>query len=171
MKNLLTSIVLLASSFSVYATPVTVDFSFDAIAIGSFTYDSSLDGGVIGYSDLDSFSLTFSGPTSSVYDLAFINSGNDTVHRYLGFDSSVDMFAIQSIAGYPTTMSDIKNGYSQGFFARDDVKIVRDYVGGGNQYYNQLSVSVDRAVPEPTTLALLALGLVSFGFANKKRQA
>lgn len=57
------------------AAPVVVNFEINTVGptVGSFTFDSSLNGGVIGYSDLSAFSITLW--NGSTYDLAFINTG------------------------------------------------------------------------------------------------
>jgi hypothetical protein len=41
----------------------------------------------------------------------------------------------------------------------------------GNDYFKLKSVSAEKAVPEPGTLALLGLGLAGIGFARRRRRA
>ncbi len=157
---------------SVNASTITANFSFDNIASGSFSYDASLDGTLIDYTELNSFQLDFSGLTNTSYDLAFVLSGNSAWH-FFEFDSSIDSFLSQNISGFPTTLADIKNSFDQGFFVRDDLQIIRDYVGDSDQFYQNLSISVDRSasVPEPSAIALFGLGLAGLGFSRKKKSA
>lgn len=174
MKKLLASVLLLGASFAAQASPINVSFAFTGVATGSFTYDSSLDGTVIDYSKLDSFNLTFQGVTTSSYDLAFLNSGNFSGWKFLNFDSAVDAFVSTTIGGFPTTVAAIKNSFSEGFFARDDMKILRDYAGGGDRAYQSLQVSVDRSsvpndVPVPATPLLSGIGLLALAYARRRK--
>lgn len=168
------TLLLYFSATEVHATPIIVDFSFDSIASGFFSYDSGLDGGVLSYEDLDSFELNFSGLTNSSYDLAFVLSGNSTTFHFFEFDSSIDAFVSQTINGFPTILADIKKGFGEGFFVRDDLQVIRNYAGGGEQFsYQTLSLSVDRTavVPEPSTIVFLGmgmLGMVGYGYCRKK---
>ncbi len=174
MKKLLASVILLGASIAAQASPINVSFAFTNVATGSFTYDSSLDGTLIDYSDLSAFNLTFHGATTSSYDLAFINSGNFAAWHYLNFNSATDSFLMNNIAGYPTTMAAIKNNFGQGFFVRDDGKYIVDYAGGGTQSYQALQISVDRAtppndVPLPATPLLTAIGLAALALARRRK--
>lgn len=167
MKAVFSLLFLLAASCA-NASVINVEFSFDSIAAGNFSYDSSLDGSVISYSDLNSFELNFSGLTNSSYDLAFVLSGNSSIFNLFQFDSSVDAFLSQNINGFYTTFADIKNSFTEGFFIRDDANIIRDYAGGGDQFYQTFTLSRSTAIPEPPVLALLLLGLSGLAVARKR---
>ena len=165
---------MLTISATANAAPNTVSFSFDSIATGSFTYDSSKDGNIIGWGDVSAFNLQFAGLTSSLYDLAFVNSGNDSVHRVLSWNSATDSFVDVDIAGYPEAMSDIKSSFDSGFFLRTDLKAIADYPNRDAQYYSVLTTSVDRSpssVPVPSTVALLSLSLGAIGLMARRKQA
>ena len=165
---------MLTISATANAAPNTVSFSFDSIATGSFTYDSSKDGNIIGWGDVSAFELQFAGLTTSLYDLAFVNSGNDSVYRVLSWNSATDSFVNVNIAGFPLAMSDIKSSFSSGFALRTDLRVIRDYAAGGDQYYSVLKTSVDRSassVPVPSTVALLSLSLGGLGWMARRKQA
>lgn len=172
MKPAIAALLTACCLCSAKAAPITVHFAFDAIASGSFTYDSSLDGGVIGLADLDTFSLQFAGLTTSHYGLAFLQSPNiNPLYFYMGFDSANDSFLTQPVAGLQTTLSAVSTVAAEGFFARHDLQMVRDYAGGGLQFYRTLNVTVDRGqtVPEPSALGLTAMALFASAFLRRRR--
>lgn len=167
LKAALVGLVLSVSGFA-NAGLIEVDFQFDSIASGSFTFDSSLDGTTLDFSDLLSFQLDFSGLTNSSYDLAFVLSGNSTVHHHLLFDTSNDQFLSATLSGFTTILADIKNGFNQGFWVNSNT--IRDYTGGAEQQYQSLSISRAEQVPEPSTLAIFALGIMGLASRRFKKQ-
>jgi len=169
MKKIIVAAAAMALA-SAHAALVQVNFAFDNIAQGSFEYDAELDGGLIFFADLSSFSLQFAGLTNSLYDLAFVNAGNSQF-RHLQWDSWTDSFVTVDISGFPTTLAEIKVNGTAGFFVRDDLKVIRDYAGGGDQFYRELSIRVERnQVPEPSAIALLLVA-AGIGAGLKRRRA
>jgi hypothetical protein len=156
---------------SSYAIPVQVDFSFDLsgapAASGSFTYDNSLQGGIVSYGDLSAFNLTL--PTAS-FDLTFVTSG-PFAFNYMAFDTNSAAFlpnaadstilaAVTGLEGF-LLFSDL---FSDSGFALsiDDNAI---------SLWDHSSVSVRvAAVPEPPMLSLVALGLSLIGFGWYRRK-
>ena len=122
---------------------------------------------MIGFNDLSAFNLQFAGLTHSVYDLGFLQAGNDSIYRGFAFDTLSKSLLTQDLYGFPTELTDIKNSFTQGFFVRDDMHLIVDYAGGGEQSYSAMSVTVPpSAVPEPGTIALLFAGaaaVLAFG--------
>jgi PEP-CTERM motif len=163
-------IALTTVSLPAAAAVAVLDFNFlyhgSSVASGDFTYNSA-DTGLIGWSDVLSFSISF--PLGMTYDLGFVNSGNDTVYRYLGFDTASDTFVSATMGGYPEIMSDIKISDTEGFFVRGDtIKIVRDYSSFAETDvpYDNLQTTTNGSVPEPSTWAMMLLGFVGLGFVG-----
>src|SRR5215216_6106151 len=68
---------------------VFTDQSSTVVVSGSFSYDSAKTG-VLGYSDLDAFSISLAGES---YSLAFVNSLTLAVdYIYFGYDVSTNTF-------------------------------------------------------------------------------
>ena len=164
------ALILALMPLKAWAIPVTVNFEFAPIASGSFTYDSSLDGTLLTYLDLDSFTLSFSGLTNTIYDLTFILSGDFSVYYHYVYDTVSESFISNTdLDGVYTTLAAIKNDFGSGFFVRDDTSVIRDYVGGGGQTYTSFSLVTNReAVPEPGMLLLLAGGLAGVGLLARR---
>jgi hypothetical protein len=166
-------IALTTVSLPAAAAVAVLDFNFldhgSSVASGDFTYNSA-DTGVIGWSDVLSFSISF--PLGKTYDLAFVNSGNDTVYRYLGFNTASDTFVSATIAGFPEIMSDIKLGDTEGFFVRGDtIKIVRDYssLAETDVPYDNLQTTTSSSVPESSTWAMMLIGFAGLGFVGYRK--
>ncbi|MCB1800054.1 MAG: hypothetical protein KDI82_00050 [Gammaproteobacteria bacterium] len=154
-----------------YAAPVTVDFAIPTSTptVGSFTFDSSLDGSVLGYADLDAFSITLW--TGSSYDLTFVTTGTFAVNEF-AFDTSSDSFVnLDPQVGLITA---VRSDFSAGFFvsALDEFcsaslpgPCVADYPGAiadGGGVFDDVAVERVNGVPvsAPTTFTLLAFGML-----------
>lgn len=164
MRRIVTGLVLVwaMTVARVEAAPIYIAFTFSngvtTLATGSFVFDSARDGSVIGFEDLTAFDINVLGTT---YDLAFVNSGNFSEYRYLGFDSQLDQFRTTNINGFYPALSAIKNGFGIGFFIADlpnIARVVSEY-STGRLDHEWTVVTVRRtAVPEPAIVVLLGLG-------------
>lgn len=154
------------------AVPVTVDFSVPTSTptVGSFTFDSSLEGSVIGYGDLDAFSITLW--TGGSYDLTFVTTGTFAVHEF-AFDTALDAFVDPDPqVGLITA---VRSDFSAGFFvsALDEIcsvslfgPCVADYPGAvaeGGGVFNDIAVErvSGISVAAPMTLTLVAIGALA----------
>ena len=159
----------------------TVTYAFDeagaTIAHGSFTYPDSITGQLT-YEDLTAF--TFQIGNGTVYDLAYVDSGNLSVYRDFGYDTVSQNFVTTNLYGYPQILSGISNDFDTGFFVRFDntYKEVDDYAGSGIQPIDQILITpttppsaqlAETAVPEPAPLGLFIAGLATLATLHRRR--
>lgn len=171
MKKLFCMLGFLFLSLSTNAALITVDFTImgdpyagNTVATGSFSYDSGLDGGLIGYSDLSSFQINLPGPyglaSPYVYNLSDVNAlslGNTT---YFNFDTAIDEFIISNaLSDYQVhvifSAGNLAPGNFTGFwissslYSGDTSSPLNGYVNSYNpkevyQYWADISVTSDR---------------------------
>jgi hypothetical protein len=172
------------------ASTVTDDFTFfdrsdNAVATGSFSYDSGLSG-TIGYGDLSAFSITLGGGS---FDLNYVNSvAGSGGYQYFGYDIAANTFVPASVSGNasPPTSSDILSAtgsnVSSGFFF-DPLPGQTDPAGTGadGAFANystgqqgvavRLAITEAGAVPEPTSWAMMLFGFGGLGAVLRQRRA
>src|SRR5690606_14330866 len=127
------------------------------LASGTFTFDESLDGGVLGYAHLTSFEINVRGVD---YDLDYVLSGGPWVSHHFQFNTATDNF-VSAGGFFPYYFAAVTAG--SGFQVNDSTDpTVREFSVLNNitpSTYSQ--VEIDRfPVPEPASLALLAAGAV-----------
>jgi hypothetical protein len=187
---MLAGICLAASAASASASLVTDVFTFydsssNVVAQGSFSYDSSLSG-TIGYSNLNSFSVTIPGPPGpQSYDLAFVNSlpTSPPAYIYFAYDISANTFVpgvSNGYAGnYATILAGVNSNGTNGFFFDPLVSqgpgmgydgVLDGYNPYTNQQYTAASFTIT-AVPEPATWAMMVLGFLGMGYMAYRRRS
>ena len=144
------------------------------VASGSFSYATGTTG-VLGYSNLTSFSLTISGVT---YSLANVLPLTD--YSQFQYDTSTNQLLTNSNAcgfagcGFVEILGAIKSDGSYGFFFNPPPGFYQQYnspFAAGT--YTNLTLSPAGGVPEPASWAmmLMGFGLVGFGLRNRRKQA
>jgi hypothetical protein len=169
-------VLLLAFCGSAHAAIITVDFAFDDLAEGDFSFDDSLNGNVLGWGDLVSFNLTINPPGSSSYDLDFVLSPGGSVYDQFQFDSSMDAFLTRVVGGYPMILSHIKADASAGFFIRPGIygvdQVISEFPYGvaWDMPWRDLTISrrASEPVPVPAPLLLLIAGLMALVVSKRK---
>jgi hypothetical protein len=139
------------------ASPITISYNFtyqgSSVAFGSFTFDSALDGSVLGsYGDLSAFSFTAPALGGFSYNLAFANGS--TTRSFL-FDTATDSFVFGGSS--PLTAMGLLLGFNV-----ENVLIWENALGiPTNHAWDTVTTSRTTAapVPEPGTLVLLGTAL------------
>jgi hypothetical protein len=168
---LLVGLLTFLTPIALLAAPITINFDFTdsgnvTLADGAFTFDSSLDGGVLSYADLSAFTFHFPG-SGATFDLAFINSGGFAARNF-EFDTSTDTFNFATTSGLSSPLTAIRTGPVDGFWVGDN-GFIGDYSSGHSSNIGAFAnVEVDR-VPEPATLALVGVGIVGIGYQRRRR--
>jgi hypothetical protein len=175
LKRGILSLVISAMAVPVaQAAPIVVNFEVNTATptVGSFTFDSALDGSILSYADLDAFSITLW--SGSTYDLAFVTGGPFSFNEF-AFDTTSDSFL--DLSADSGIISAITLGLSDGFWisAPGDLcaggRCVADYPGAVFENFTTLSAARVAAVPEPSTIALSLSGWAAFVYARRKRRA
>ena len=148
--------------------PFSVAFQFIALDTSFSVGDKIVLEGLIGHLQSD----RLSGANEAYIEIAFANNttnaGTDFtnlfVSPFLDFDSATDTYfsVTTAIATIPEKVLSLDTK-----FIRVTAAFRQDVAGDeGAAWFDNLSL---RTVPEPTTTALLALGLFGAGFARKRR--
>jgi len=179
-----------AAASGANASTVTDNFTFfdgsaQAVATGSFSYDSSLSG-VIGYGDLSAFSVDLLGAS---FDLAYVNSvASSGGYQYFGYDIAANTFVPAAVSGdaIPAISSDILSAtgsnVSSGFFfdpvpgqadpgATGADGVFENYNIGRLATAASFTIAPAGGVPEPASWALMLIGFGGLGAMLRQQRA
>jgi PEP-CTERM motif len=167
-----------------HAATITDNFVFfdnsTVVASGSFSYNSA-NSGLLTYNELSAFSFT---GNASSFGLSDVQSGGAlSNYNYFGFNTTLNAFVPAAISGDVGTFSGIfaatNPSLTSGFFF-DPLIGQADPAGTGadslytlynagpvNASYTSYTVS---AVPEPSTWAMIILGICGLGFMAFRRK-
>ena len=153
------------------AASITVDFSYDTIAIGQFTFDDTLDDAVaIGYESFESFTLNIplaDNGNGTSYDLQWIKDNLASFTYFeLSYNSQYERF--NGVIG-AVTGTGIPGFYMSNAAVWDYTTAINPYFGVP---YADLTITENySSVPEAATMLLFGTGLVGLiGIRRKKKE-
>jgi hypothetical protein len=183
------------------ASTVTDEFQFfdgsTLVASGSFSYDDSLESGLLTFNSLSAFSISGAGNSYTLADVK--GTGALNTYNYFGYDTTLMTFVPGLVDGpqgqfeliFGATSSTIHGSltYTTGGFSFDPLPSQGDpsHLGendGLYAFYNPAncgacelasdfpsftSFSIS-AVPEPSTWLMMLLGFLSLGFTVHRRK-
>jgi len=160
-----------AALASTAANATTKAFEYDlgatAVATGSFTYTTGMTG-VLGYGDLSAFSVTVSGKT---YDLSDVAGLTDYIH--FAYNTASNTFDVDPSScgfagcGFQSSLSAINSSGSFGFFFNGAPGGYLEYQTGMGGSFGTIKIS---AAPEPASWALMLGGFGAIGSAMRARR-
>lgn len=142
-----------------------------AKATGTFDYATGATG-VLGYGDLTAFSITVSGETYSLADVAGLT---DYIH--FAYDTSSNSFVVDPNScgfagcGYQSSLSAINNTGTFGFFFNGAPGGYLEYQTGDGGSFDTIKISDAGGVPEPASWAMMLGGFGLVGGAMRRRIA
>ncbi|HLZ76552.1 MAG TPA: PEPxxWA-CTERM sorting domain-containing protein [Phenylobacterium sp.] len=174
MKSVLfAGAVALAALAGVSAHATTKIFTYSdlgsTVATGSFTYANG-DTGVLGYGDLTAFTVTVSGVT---YNLAQVATLTDYV--YFGYDTAGNDFVTNpntcgfAGCGFQSSLSAINSSGTFGYFFNPVPGGYLEYSTGRGGSIDKITIS-GAGTPEPATWALMLMGFGGLGASLRARR-
>jgi PEP-CTERM motif len=183
------------------ASTVTDEFQFfdgsTVVASGSFSYDSSLESGLLTFNDLTAFSISGAGNSYTLADVK--GTGALNTYNYFGYDTTLMTFVPGLVDGpqgqfeliFGATSSTIQGSltYTTGGFSFDPLPGQADPSGLGENdglyaFYDPANCGACQlpsdfpsftsfsisAVPEPSTWLMMLLGFLILGFTVHRRK-
>lgn len=151
------------------------DLSSTVVASGSFSYDSAKTG-ILGYSDLTSFSISLAGES---YNLAFVNSLSPPVdYVYLGYNISTNSFVPALVPGFGGGLTSILAGTDgvEGFFFSPLASQGGDNADGTfteyrtEKTFTAVAFAIFPAIPEPSTWIMMLIGFLGVASLAYRRR-
>jgi hypothetical protein len=174
LKNIVVAaaVAAMAAASTPASALTTVSFAYELgatpVATGSFSYADGLSG-VLGYGDLNSFSVTANGVT---YDLADVLTLTDYVH--FAYDTAAGAFVTNfntcgyAGCGYESSLSAINGNGNFGFFFSGAPGLFTEYSTYTSGEFDTITFS-GGAIPEPASWAMMIAGFGLVGAAMRRR--
>jgi len=164
------SAALVAASANATDKVFEYDLGASAVATGAFSYATGTTG-ILGYGDLNAFSVTVAGVT---YDLTDVAGLTDYIH--FAYDTSANTFVTDPNScgfagcGYSSSLSAINSSGTFGFFFTSAPGAFLEYQTNTLGSFDTIKISDTSAVPEPASWALMIGGLGAVGGAMRSRR-
>jgi len=164
------ALALIAGSANAASKTFEYDLGGTPQATGTFSYATGATG-VLGYGDLTSFSVTVSGQTYTLTDVAGLT---DYIH--FAYDTAANSFVVDTNScgfagcGFQSSLSAINSSGTFGFFFTGAPGAFQEYqtqIGGS---FDSIKISDAGSVPELTSWAMMLGGFGAIGSAMRSRR-